>query len=94
MNDDGRTRERFEHADLAALDALGDFDFAFAREQRNGSHLAQVHADGVVGFFERAGSEVEFDVLALFAFFKFLIERGGRQLRALRARRCLACRSW
>ena len=82
VDDDGRAGERLEHADLAALDALGDFDFAFAREQGDGSHLAQIHADGVVGFFESAGSEVEFNVLALFAFFELLIERGGRQFGA------------
>ena len=63
---DRRTRKRLQHAQLAALDALGDFNFAFAREQRHGSHLAQVHADGVVGFFQRAGGEVEFDVLPFF----------------------------
>ena len=68
---------------LSALDALGDFNFAFAREQRHGSHLAQVHADGIVGFFESAGGEVEFDVLPFFAVFEaFLIESCGRQLGA------------
>ena len=82
MDDDGRARERLEHAHLAALDALGDFHFAFAREQRDGAHLAQIHADGIVGFFESARSEVEFNVLALFAFVELLIERGGRQLGA------------
>ena len=54
----------------------------------------RVHADGVVGFFESAGSEVEFNVVALFAFFEFFVERGGRQFRAfqhvdaLRTDRC------
>ena len=62
---DGRARDGLEHAHLAALDALGDFHFAFAREQRNGAHLAQIHADGVVGFFQSAGRQVELDVLAL-----------------------------
>jgi len=41
-------------AKLAALDALGDLDFPFAREERDGAHLAQVHADGIVGLVERA----------------------------------------
>ena len=54
-NDDGRAGDGLEHAHLAALDALGDFDFAFARKQRHGAHFAQVHAHGVVGFFQRAG---------------------------------------
>ena len=81
---DGRARERLEHADLPALDALGDFDFALAGEQGHSAHLAQIHADGVVGFFESSGGEVEFDVLgAFFAFFEFLIERGRGQFGAL-----------
>ena len=35
---------------MAALVALGQLDFAFAGEQRNGAHLAQIHADRIVGF--------------------------------------------
>jgi hypothetical protein len=50
-----RARKRLQDAVLASLDALGDFNFAFAGEQRNGSHLAQIHADGVIGFFQSAG---------------------------------------
>ena len=64
-DDDGRAGERLEDADLSALDALGDFDLALAGEQRDGAHLAQIHADGVVGLFQGAGGEVEFDVLGL-----------------------------
>ena len=63
---DRRTRQRLQHAKLAALNALGDLDLAFAREQRNRSHLAQIHADGIVGLLHRAGREVEFHVLAGF----------------------------
>src|ERR1700722_10544137 len=83
-DDDGRPRQGLEHADLTALDALGDFHFAFAREQRHGPHLTQIHADGVVGFFQSSGGEVEFDVLgAFFSILEFFIERGGgRRLRA------------
>ena len=66
-NDDGRARDGLHDADLAALDALGDFDFALAGEQRNGAHLAQVHADGVVGLLEGSGREVELYVVGLFA---------------------------
>ena len=63
---------------MTALDALGDFHFAFAREQRHGPHLAQIHAHRVVGFFQSAGGEVEFDVLgAFFCILEFFIERGG-----------------
>ena len=54
-NHDGRARKRLQDAVLPPLDALGDFDFAFAREQRHGSHLAQIHADGIIGFFQSAG---------------------------------------
>ena len=34
---------------LASFHALGDFDLAFAGEQRDRAHLAQVHAHGIVG---------------------------------------------
>ena len=66
-DDDGRARDGLHDAELSALDALGDFDFALAGEQRNGAHLAEVHADGVVGLLERAGREVEFYVVGLFS---------------------------
>ena len=49
-DDQRRTGKRFAHRPLTALVALGEFDFALAREQRNGAHLAQVHADRIVGF--------------------------------------------
>ena len=44
-----RARDRLDHRQLALLDALRDCDFAFAREERHGAHLAQVHADRVTG---------------------------------------------
>ena len=70
LDDDRRTSDGLHHDELAALDALGDGDFAFAREQRNGAHFAQVHANGIVGFFERAGSQVKFALaLVTVAFF-------------------------
>ncbi len=65
-NHDGRTGDGLEHAHLAALDALGDFHFALARQQRHGAHLAQVHAHRVVGLFQRSRRQVELDVFALF----------------------------
>ncbi len=84
VNDDRRAGKRLQHSQLPALDALGDFNFAFARKQRNSPHLAQIHADGVVGFFESAGREVEFDILAGFSFFfELFIERGGGKLGSL-----------
>ena len=83
-NHNGGARDGLQYAILAALDALGDFDFAFAREQGHGSHLAQVHADGVVGFFQGSGAEVEFDVLGgFFSILEFFIERRRGHFRAL-----------
>ncbi len=72
-DDDGRARKRLQNAQLAALDALGDFDFAFAGEQRHRAHLPEIHSDGVVGFLERAGREVQLHVLAGFELVKFLV---------------------
>src|SRR5687767_3163793 len=62
-------RDRLDHRQLAALDAACNLDFAFAREQRHGAHLAQVHADGIVGLVERARREIE---LGAFAFGSFM----------------------
>ena len=53
-NHNRRARKRLQNAVLAPLDALSDFNFAFARKQGNSSHLAEIHADGVVGFFQSA----------------------------------------
>ena len=63
LQDQRRTRDGFQHEQLPALDPLRDRHFAFARQQRNGAHLAQVHANGVVGLFECSGSQVEVAVL-------------------------------
>ena len=38
-----------DHFLAPRLDALGDRDFAFAGEQLDAPHLAEIHADGVVG---------------------------------------------
>jgi hypothetical protein len=45
--------------ELPALDALGDGDFAFACQQRHRAHLSQVHAHGIVCFFQRAGRQIQ-----------------------------------
>ena len=44
----GRPADRLLHAELAALHAPRQIDFAFAGQQRNGAHLAQIHAYRVV----------------------------------------------
>ena len=54
-----RAGDRLDDRELAALDALGDGDLALAGEQRHRAHLAEVHADGVVGLVERARREIE-----------------------------------
>ena len=77
-NHDRRARNRLQHAHLAALNALGDFNFAFAREQRHGAHLAQIHAHRVVGFFQRARRQVELDVFALFELEVLVAAKFGR----------------
>ena len=68
---------------MSALDALGNFNFAFTRKQRDRSHLAQIHADGIISFFQGAWGEIEFDVLANFIFVKLFIERRGGKLGSL-----------
>ena len=62
-----RPRNRLDDGQLAALDALGDLDFAFAGQQRDGAHLAEVHPDRVVGLVERAGRQIELELLGAFA---------------------------
>src|SRR5690606_31276726 len=42
-------RHRVQHFTNAFLDALGDFDFAFAGQQFDGAHFAHVHAHRVGG---------------------------------------------
>src|SRR5690606_22032723 len=42
-------RNRMQHFTNAFLDALGDFDFAFAGQQFDGAHFAHVHAHRVGG---------------------------------------------
>ncbi len=78
----------FAHGGLAALDALGEFDFAFAREQRHRSHFAQVHAHRIVGLVVEFLYEIEF--AGLFGFFSFFIELALWALRGSRRRRCRA----
>src|SRR5579859_439171 len=81
VNNNGRARNRLQNAVLSALDALGNFHFAFAREQGHGAHFAQVHTHRIVGLFQRPGCEVQvnfFTALKLIG----LVEAGGRRLGA------------
>ena len=53
-DDDGLEGQRAlaqsgDHGLAAGLDALGDGDFALARQQLDRAHLAQIHADGIIG---------------------------------------------
>ncbi len=41
--------QRADHQLAAGLDALGDGDFAFAGEELDAAHLAQIHAHRIVG---------------------------------------------
>ena len=44
----GRAADRLLHAEFAALHAPGEVHFSFSRQQRNGSHLAQIDRDRVI----------------------------------------------
>src|SRR5262249_19781026 len=66
LGDDRRARDRFDDGELPALDPARDLDLALAREERDGAHLAQVHADRVVRLVERAGRQVELELLGAF----------------------------
>src|SRR5262245_46339702 len=46
---------------MSTLNALGDFDFTVTSQQRNSSHFAQVHANGIVCLIQCAGSEIQLD---------------------------------
>ncbi len=74
-NGRGRFADRCHHVVEAALDALGNLDFAFAREQFDRSHFAHVHA-------HRVGGAAKFAVYrrqrGFGLFFGFFIAGGGR----------------
>ena len=64
--DQRRTADGLLHPQLAALHAAGKIDFAFAGEQRDGAHFAQIHAYRVVGIdrlFYRMGSRKLFGIM-------------------------------
>src|SRR6185312_2275824 len=78
LDGDRRVEHDLQHAPLAFLDALGDLDLAFAREQRDRAHLAQVHAHRVVGL--RIALVVLFGLFLLALFF---VAVGGSLFRLL-----------
>src|SRR5258708_537737 len=75
LGDRRRARDRLDDGKLAALDPFGDLHFAFAGEQRDRPHLAQVHADGIVRLVEGPWREVELELLGSLprAFEEFLL---------------------
>ena len=73
LDDYRGTRDGFHDDKLAAFDALGDGDFAFARQQRDRAHLAEIHADGIICFLERTWRQVEIAA----AFFAMTVILGG-----------------
>src|SRR5712691_10805082 len=49
-----------------AMIGVREIDFTLAREQRDGAHLAQVHAHRIVGLVERARREIELELFRAF----------------------------
>ena len=64
-------RDGFQDEQLPALDALGDGNFTFARQQRNSAHFAQVYANRIVRLFESSGRQVQFAIIRSRFFFCF-----------------------
>src|SRR5690348_1075243 len=92
LDDNRGARDRAHHHKLPALDALGDSDFALARQQRDGAHLAQVHAYRIVGLFQRTRRQIQirFAFVRVFLGDAFVIAAlGGHFDRARRLRRRL-----
>ena len=83
-NHQRRTRQRLAHRRLSALDALGELDLALARQQRNRSHLAQIHAHGIVGLVDELLGQLQ--VAGLFALFQLFVEVDLRLFENLDAR--------
>ena len=46
--DGGRFEEGVLSFELGVLDALGNFDFLLAGQQRHLAHLLEIHADGII----------------------------------------------
>jgi hypothetical protein len=72
-------RQTVHDAPLAALDAARDADFASRVRERHGAHLAQVHADGVVGLSRGAGDDA-FLALVFLVVLRGFLRRGAEPL--------------
>ena len=86
----GLSQRPGDHRLAAGLDALGDGDFALARQKLDRAHLAQIHAHRIVGAVGRLGASGRGDRGArrgldeLAALGLFLVGgRGGPSLSAL-----------
>ena len=83
-----RTANSLLHPQLAALHATGQIHFALARQQRDGTHFAQIHAYRVVGinrFLDRMRMGEIFAVMHFLRVEKaaFLVERKPERLMTL-----------
>ena len=56
LEGEGTFAQAGDHRFAAGLDALGDGDFALARQKLHRAHLAQVHAHWIVGALGRLGT--------------------------------------
>src|SRR6202023_3410678 len=53
LESEGALAQACDHGLATPLDALGNGDFTFAREQLHASHLTQIHAHGIIGAPDR-----------------------------------------
>ena len=81
------TADRLLHAQLAALHLPGEVDFAFAGQQRNGAHLAQIYAHGVIGIDRLLNNLRGVQVFFLYVLgmekISILVERNGEAIRRI-----------
>src|SRR6185369_10649596 len=75
---DRRTRDSLLGFDLSTLDPLCDRDFAFASQQRDDTHFAEIEPDRIVRFVERAGGKVEVEIV-LFNLLFLIVDRYRRR---------------
>src|SRR5690606_17940077 len=55
LNRDGAIQDRVQSLQFAVFDTLGNLDLAFTREQRDATHLTEIHADRVIATTVRVG---------------------------------------